>query len=107
MVVMGLLATALMGVTHERMASPSICTVHAPQTEMPQLYLVPVKPMISRITHNKGMSASTSRLYCLPLTVMEYILQILIREWIGILACKFQRPIMSHSVMGGAQCFQV
>src|SRR5438128_2213202 len=41
MVVIALPATALTGVTQERIAWPSSCTVHAPQSAIPQPSLVP------------------------------------------------------------------
>jgi hypothetical protein len=50
-----------------RIAWPSNRTVQAPQVPMPQPYLVPVKPTCSRITHNNGVSGSTSTAYFLPL----------------------------------------
>ena len=50
------------GVEHERTALPSRCTVQAPHCERPQPNFVPVRPMTSRITHSKGMSAGTSTL---------------------------------------------
>ena len=51
---------ALTGITHERTAAPSTCTVHAPHCAMPQPYLVPVRPTCSRITHSSGVLGSTS-----------------------------------------------
>src|SRR5207253_9538403 len=48
------------GVTHDRTASPLRWTVHAPQSAMPHPNLVPVSPMFSRMTHNKGASGLTS-----------------------------------------------
>ena len=51
--------TLSMGVTHERVGAPSICTVHAPQSAMPQPNFVPVIPSTSRNTH-KGIITLTS-----------------------------------------------
>jgi hypothetical protein len=55
------------GVTQERVAVPSTCTVQAPHSAMPQPNLVPVIPSTSRSTHNSGVSPSTSTLCILPL----------------------------------------
>src|ERR1035438_9484570 len=56
------------GATHERTASPLICTVHAPHCAMPHPYFVPVSPSCSRMTHSSGVEGSTSRLTRLPFT---------------------------------------
>src|SRR6266567_2233752 len=60
-VVICLPTASLTGSEHERTASPLICTVQAPHWEMPQPYLVPVRPTFSRITHKRGVSGATSR----------------------------------------------
>jgi hypothetical protein len=62
--------TLSMGVMHERVGAPSICTVHAPQSAMPQPNFVPVMPSTSRNTQRSGVSPSTSRLCVLPLTLI-------------------------------------
>src|ERR1700745_3631402 len=59
-----------MGVTQERVAAPLICTVHAPQSAIPQPNLVPVMPSTSRSTHKSGVSPSTSTTCVVPLTLM-------------------------------------
>src|SRR5215469_11487169 len=64
-------ATAEVGVTHERTAAPSTCTVQAPHTAMPQPYLVPVRLSDSRRTQSRGISGGTSTCRGLPLTVNE------------------------------------
>src|SRR5262247_1548487 len=69
MVVMRFPATLDTGVTHDRVASPSTCTVHMPQTDMPQPYLVPLRLRMSRITHRSGMSAGASTVVAWPFTV--------------------------------------
>src|SRR5689334_20843627 len=69
MVVMLLPSTAETGITQERTACPSTCTVHAPHAAMPQAYLVPVMPSSSRSTHNNGISGSTSTSTCFPFTL--------------------------------------
>ena len=60
MVVIRLLSTALTGSTQERVARPSTCTVQAPHWAMPQPYFVPVRPRLSRSTHNRGVDGSAS-----------------------------------------------
>ena len=60
MVVIGLPATALTGIEQERVATPAIWTVQAPHCAMPQPYFVPVRPIASRNTHNRGVRGSTS-----------------------------------------------
>src|SRR5580658_2916498 len=59
------------GATQERTACPSICTVHAPHSAMPQPYFVPVRFRESRITHSKGVDGGSSTVTGLPLTVNE------------------------------------
>src|ERR1700754_4038196 len=54
-------ATAEMGVTQERVGCPSMCTVQAPHSAIPQPDLVPVSFRWSRMAHSRGMSGSTSR----------------------------------------------
>src|SRR5215510_12951428 len=71
MVVTFLFAASDTGVVHDRIALPSRCTVQAPHCERPQPNFVPVRPIVSRMTHSRGMSAATSTLYCLPFTVRE------------------------------------
>src|SRR6185295_18789258 len=61
--------TAEIGVTHERVAWPSMCTVQAPHCAMPHPNFVPCKPTTSRIAHKSGMSGSASRVTGLPLSV--------------------------------------
>ena len=60
MVVICLPATALSGSEHERVGTPSTCTVQAPHWAIPQPYLVPIRPITSRSTHSSGVSGSTS-----------------------------------------------
>ena len=57
------------GMTQERTARPSTSTVQAPQSPMPQLYLVPVRPSCSRSTHSRGVVPSTSSSTGSPLIV--------------------------------------
>src|SRR5438034_3963365 len=60
-------ATAATGVTHERVATPSRWTVHAPHCAMPQPNLVPVRPRESRSTHSSGVSGASVTVRDLPL----------------------------------------
>src|SRR5579864_8698172 len=67
-VVMLLPATCDTGVEHERIALPSMCTVHAPHNPAPQLNLVPVSSSVSRRTQSRGVSGETETFFSLPLT---------------------------------------
>src|ERR1700736_3900670 len=69
MVVICLPAASLTSTPQERIATPSIWTVQAPHCAMPQPYLVPVRPIFSRIAHSSGVSGSTSTSKALPLIV--------------------------------------
>src|SRR4029077_10366320 len=69
MVVMDLPATALRGNTQERVGAPSMCTVQAPHSAMPQPNFVPVMPNTSRNTQRSGVSPSTSTVCDVPLTL--------------------------------------
>src|SRR5438046_7235610 len=68
LVVTRLPAAAATGVTHERVATPSRCAVHAPRCAMPQPNLVPVRPRESRSTHSSGVSGASVTVRDLPLT---------------------------------------
>ena len=48
------------GVTHERTARPSTCTVQAPHAATPQPNLVPVRFSSSRSSHSSGICGSAS-----------------------------------------------
>src|SRR6202140_1906330 len=74
MVVICLPATAATGIEQERVATPSICTVQAPHCAMPQPYLVPVMPIVSRNTQRSGVESSTSALWDWPLMDSDIIL---------------------------------
>src|SRR2546422_516548 len=69
MVVIFLPSAAATGITQERTAAPSTCTVHAPHCAMPQPYLVPVRPTCSRIAHKRGVLGLTLTSSVLPLIV--------------------------------------
>src|SRR5213592_452817 len=64
-------AAWLTGCTHERTALPFTCTVHAPHCAIPHPYLVPVSPIVSLITHSRGVSGSRSTVYIFPLMLSE------------------------------------
>src|SRR5215472_3454471 len=70
MVVTSDLPMLSIGVTQERVALPSMCTVQAPHSAMPQPNLVPVIPSTSRSTHKSGVSPSTSTVRSTPLILM-------------------------------------
>src|SRR5258705_5759097 len=69
MVVICLPSAPATGITQERIAAPSRCTVHAPHWATPQPYLVPVRPTCSRITQSRGVLGLTSTSWDLPLIV--------------------------------------
>src|SRR3984957_916793 len=73
MVVTDFPAASDSGVEHERAASPSICTVQAPQAAMPQPNLVPVSLRCSRNTHSSGVLGAASTSCRCPLTVKATI----------------------------------
>src|ERR1700722_6457694 len=68
MVVIFLPATLDMGVTHDRAASPSICTVQAPHSAMPHPNFVPVMLRVSRNTQRSGIWGLTSTVCGWPLS---------------------------------------
>src|SRR5438128_2253097 len=80
MVVTFLLTAALTGITQERTALPSMCTVQAPQSATPQPYLVPVRPTCSRSAHSKGVVGSTFTSLVFPLIVRRAMASLL-REY--------------------------
>src|SRR5215831_8304524 len=63
--------TSSTAVMHERVATPSMCTVQAPHWAMPQPNFVPVMPSTSRSTHSSGVSPSTSTDLTAPLTLIS------------------------------------
>src|SRR5262249_38998037 len=76
-VVICLPTASLTTTPHERVATPSICTVQAPHWAMPQPYLVPVRPTFSRIAHSSGVLGSTSTSCAVPLMVRRAIPKLL------------------------------
>src|SRR4029077_18565845 len=66
-------ATPLIRVVHERVASPSTCTVQAPQSAIPQPNFVPVSPSVSRKTQSSGVSGLTSTECACPFTLISMV----------------------------------
>src|SRR5215475_5745892 len=77
MVVIFLLATEFNGTWQERVATPSMCTVQAPHWAMPQPYLVPVMPSVSRSTQRSGVRGSALAWTDLPLTLITAMAHLL------------------------------
>jgi hypothetical protein len=65
---MGRLPTFEIGTWHDRVGTPARCTVQAPHWPMPQPYLVPTRPIVSRKTQSNGVSGSTSTSWDCPFT---------------------------------------
>ena len=70
-VVTDFFAAALMVVRQERVGWPSTWTAQAEHCPMPQPYLVPVSPSVSRSTHSSGVSGLMSTVRGVPFTVRE------------------------------------
>src|ERR1051325_9441761 len=68
------------GVWHERTALPPICTVQAPHWPRPQPNFVPRKSSTARSTQSSGMSAGTSTLTDLPLTLSVKGIAVILRQ---------------------------
>src|SRR5208282_1446032 len=81
------------GVTHERTASPSRCTVQAPHCAIPQPYFVPVRCRFSRKTHSSGIWGSTSTVDRFPFTTSVITVNSSQTRPAG-LARLVQRPVM-------------
>src|SRR5688572_4779537 len=62
-------------VMHDRTATPSTCTVHAPHWPSPHPNFEPVRPRFSRSTQSSGMSPLTSTLWRLPFTSRAIMLR--------------------------------
>src|SRR5437660_11818023 len=73
MVVTSLPAARDTGATQDLTASPLRWTVQAPHCAMPQPYLVPVKPRLSRKTQSRGVEGSTSTFTRCRFTLKEII----------------------------------
>ena len=70
MVVIEASPTLWIGRVQERIATPSRCTVQAPQKPAPQPNLAPFNSRESRSTHNSGVSPSTSTWRTRPFTLI-------------------------------------
>src|SRR6266852_4883267 len=62
-------ATLETGVIQDRVISPLMCTVQAPQSAMPHPNFVPVMFKVSRRTQSSGISGLTSTVWVFPLRV--------------------------------------
>src|SRR5213596_3548837 len=80
MVVIAPPAAAATVVWHERTALPRRCTVHAPHWPRPQPNLVPRRSSTSRSTQSSGMSAGTSTVKDLPLTLSVNAIAVILRQ---------------------------
>src|SRR5688572_6881599 len=69
MVVTDLPVISEIWIWHEYARLPSICTMQAPQSPVPQPNLVPVSLRPSRITQSSGVAGGASVDAALPLTV--------------------------------------
>src|ERR1700693_1808289 len=69
MVRISLFAAALIAVMHDRIASPFLWTVHAPQRAIPQPNFVPVSPRTSRKYQSRGVLGSPSKARSVPFTL--------------------------------------
>jgi hypothetical protein len=58
----------VLGIMQERTASSSMCTVQMPRYPLPQLYLVPVNPRVSRSTDSNRVSGLSSTIHSSPFT---------------------------------------
>ena len=76
-------ATLDTAVMHERVASPLMCTVHAPHSAMPQPNFVPVMFSVSRSTQSSGMSGLTSTEVALPFKVKLIAMGTSLCRWIS------------------------
>src|SRR5580658_6736540 len=61
-------STCETGVEHDRVATPSTCTVQAPHNPAPQPNFVPVSSSVSRNTQSNGVSGATFTFFSLPFT---------------------------------------
>src|SRR5215467_3507888 len=62
-------AVLFIGVTHARIALPFWWTVQVPHSAIPQPYLVPVSPRMSRRYHSNGICGSPSKARSTPFTL--------------------------------------
>src|SRR5215469_14401308 len=91
MVVTDLPATSNIATPHERTASPSRCTVHAPHSATPQPNFVPVRPSSSRRYHISGIDGSPSKDRCCPFTLRLTMVSSLVDPERALLGAKESR----------------
>ena len=89
------------GVWHDRIGCPSTCTVHAPQSAIPQPNLVPVRFRLSRRIHSSGVSGGTSALMSTRSLLTNRIGIELLQEEITRRECG--RSLMVGECGGGCQ----
>src|SRR5439155_26655902 len=97
-VVICLPTAALTGITQERIALPSMCTVQPPHCPRPQPYLVPVRPTCSRIAHSRGVLESTLTSSDLPLIVKRAMA---FPPGVAVLGISAIRPPKASGLGGG------
>src|SRR5882762_7949405 len=102
MVVTFLPATLEIAVIQERVASPLICTVQAPQSAMPQPNFVPVMFRVSRSTHSRGMSGLTSTVCALPFRVKVMAMETSLQQTNILQQFGAWMKIYRNSLMGPA-----
>src|SRR5689334_22332804 len=88
MVVMAWPARSPIATPQERVASPSTCTVQAPQSATPQPNLVPVSPSSSRRNHNSGIAGSPS--YCRSSPLTRRLIIGSLHHLVVVVACRSQ-----------------
>src|SRR5688500_845496 len=93
MVVTLLPATVFMTTEQERTGCPSTCTVHAPQSDIPQPNFVPVSPTTSRRTQRSGISGATSTVRGEPLRV---------KVMVAIFQCPAGSELVKETMGGGS-----
>src|SRR6266849_10220637 len=113
MVVTFLPATLEIAVMQERVASPLICTVQAPQSAMPQPNFVPVMFRVSRSTQSSGMSGLTSTDWGLPFRVKVMAMETSLQQtnilqqfgaWMKIYGNSFMGPANQRPESATAGC---
>src|SRR5215471_8682158 len=91
---------SFMAVEQERIAALSLCTVHAPQSDIPQPNLVPVSPATSRRYQSSGMSGSPSKVCSFPFTLKR-----IIRCPPGPMSCAMNQTILfAQPQLGKSSC---
>ena len=94
MVVICLPTTAEIGITQDRVATPSTKTVHAPHAAMPQPNLVPTRFTSSRNAHSNGLSSGA-------LMVTGVLLMVSVTATAGSLTMNFASRSDSSFLVNG------